>query len=77
MADDRRVVTRQVSSLDKIERRYAWAKRTVGTCEEECKDLFASSWHINEAIFYQFCLWVRCVVKHVSVMWAEELTLQF
>lgn len=48
-----------VSSLEKLDRRYAWVKRVVATSEEEGAGLFPPHWRIAEAIFYQFCLWLR------------------
>eukprot|EP01134_Creolimax_fragrantissima_P003390 CFRG3390T1 len=63
----------EVSSLNKVERRYAWAKRVVSDYEECCTGVFPASWRMNEAIFYQFCLtWRRTLVtlltKHKSTL---------
>ncbi|KNC86697.1 hypothetical protein SARC_01164 [Sphaeroforma arctica JP610] len=54
----------EVSGLDKVDRRYSWAKRIVSDYEECCTGVFPASWRMNEAIFYEFCLtWRKNLVS--------------
>nr|XP_006823125.1 PREDICTED: vacuolar protein sorting-associated protein 53 homolog [Saccoglossus kowalevskii] len=44
-----------VAWLDKIDRRYAWVKRTLVECEEKFGRLFPSEWEVSERICVEFC----------------------
>ncbi|XP_063395988.1 vacuolar protein sorting-associated protein 53 homolog [Mytilus trossulus] len=44
-----------VAWLDKIDRRYAWIKRTLVDFEEKFGHLFPSDWEVSERICVEFC----------------------
>jgi len=44
-----------VAWLDKIDRRYAWIKRTLVDFEEKFGHLFPQDWEISERICVEFC----------------------
>ncbi|KAL5017534.1 hypothetical protein ScPMuIL_007123 [Solemya velum] len=44
-----------VAWLDKIDRRYAWIKRTLVNFEEKFGHLFPSDWEVSERICIEFC----------------------
>ena len=41
--------------LDKVDRRYAWLRRTLVNYEEECLPIFPAEWGIPERVTIQFC----------------------
>jgi hypothetical protein len=45
----------QAAWLDKIDRRYAWIKRTLVDFEEKFGHLFPPSWEVSERICIEFC----------------------
>lgn len=45
----------QVAWLDKIDRRYAWIKRTLVDFEEKFGPLFPEAWEVSERICIEFC----------------------
>ena len=47
--------------LDKVDRRYAWLRRTLVTYEEECLPIFPTEWGIPERVTIQFCNTTRYV----------------
>ena len=52
--------------LDKVDRRYAWLRRTLVTYEEECLPIFPTEWGIPERVTIQFCnstRYVGCVLS--------------
>ncbi|KAL8569004.1 hypothetical protein ACOMHN_048252 [Nucella lapillus] len=44
-----------VAWLDKIDRRYAWIKRTLVDFEEKFGHLFPAAWEVSERICVEFC----------------------
>ncbi|KAF6029073.1 VPS53 [Bugula neritina] len=48
-----------VAWLDKIDRRYAWIKRTLVEFEEKHGKLFPESWEVSERICVEFCYLTR------------------
>ncbi|KAK6192338.1 hypothetical protein SNE40_003822 [Patella caerulea] len=44
-----------VAWLDKVDRRYAWIKRTLVDFEEKFGHLFPPSWEVSERICVEFC----------------------
>ncbi len=53
LADD--FVYFQCAWLDKIDRRYAWIKRTLVEFEEKFGSMFPPSWEVSERICVEFC----------------------
>ena len=47
--------------LDKVDRCYAWLRRTLITYEEECQSIFPAEWGIPERVTIQFCNTTRSV----------------
>ena len=45
----------QTAWLDKIDRRYAWIKRSLLEFEEKFGKMFPSSWDVSERICVEFC----------------------
>jgi hypothetical protein len=45
----------EVAWLDKVDRRYAWFRRTLVTYEEECSSIFPTEWGIPERVAIEFC----------------------
>ena len=45
----------QVAWLDKIDRRYAWIKRTLVDFEEKFGHMFPPTWEVSERICIEFC----------------------
>ncbi len=45
----------QCAWLDKIDRRYAWIKRTLVEFEEKFGGMFPPSWEVSERICVEFC----------------------
>ena len=41
--------------MDKIDRRYAWIKRTLVEFEEKFGQMFPPSWEVSERICVEFC----------------------
>lgn len=41
--------------MDKIDRRYAWIKRTLVDFEEKFGPLFPEAWEVSERICIEFC----------------------
>ena len=56
--------------LDKVDRRYAWLRRTLVTYEEECQSIFPAEWAIPERVTIQFCNTTRYVC--VNMRWRER-----
>ena len=52
--------------LDKVDRRYAWLRRTLVTYEEECQSIFPAEWGIPERVTIQFCNTTRSVSVQVE-----------
>ena len=44
-----------VAWLDKVDRRYAWLRRTLVNYEEECLSIFPPDWGIPERVCVEFC----------------------
>lgn len=59
-----------VAWLDKIDRRYAWLKRTLVDFEEKQGKLFPASWEVSERICTEFCYITR---KELSKIMAKRL----
>ena len=49
-----------VAWLDKVDRRYAWLRRTLVNYEEESISIFPPEWGIPERICVEFCNNTRC-----------------
>ncbi|KAH9498665.1 Vacuolar protein sorting-associated protein 53 [Bulinus truncatus] len=49
----------EVAWLDKIDRRYAWIKRTLVDFEEKFGNLFPPDWEVSERICVEFCYITR------------------
>jgi len=49
-----------VAWLDKVDRRYAWLRRTLVNYEEESVSIFPPEWGIPERICVEFCNNTRC-----------------
>lgn len=45
--------------MDKIDRRYAWIKRTLVDFEEKFGHMFPSEWEVSERISVEFCAQTR------------------
>ncbi len=49
----------EVAWLDKVDRRYAWLRRTFVNYEEECGNIFPQDWGIPERVSMEFCSQTR------------------
>ena len=49
----------QAAWLDKIDRRYAWLKRTLINFEEDFAKIFPAEWAMQERVAVEFCHWTR------------------
>ncbi|XP_023933119.1 vacuolar protein sorting-associated protein 53 homolog [Lingula anatina] len=63
--------SQDVAWLDKIDRRYAWIKRTLVEFEEKFGRLFPVSWDVSERIVVEFCEITR---KELSKIMARRVT---
>ncbi|XP_076473100.1 vacuolar protein sorting-associated protein 53 homolog [Babylonia areolata] len=55
-----------VAWLDKIDRRYAWIKRTLVDFEEKFGHLFPPSWEVSERICVEFCEVTRRELSRIT-----------
>ncbi|XP_041349182.1 vacuolar protein sorting-associated protein 53 homolog [Gigantopelta aegis] len=62
-----------VAWLDKIDRRYAWIKRTLVDFEEKFGHLFPPSWEVSERICIEFCQVTRKELSHIMARRAVEI----
>lgn len=51
----------QTAWLDKIDRRYAWIKRSLVDFEDKFGRMFPPSWEVSERICVEFCEITRLV----------------
>ena len=63
----------QVAWLDKIDRRYAWIKRTLVDFEEKFGHIFPSSWDVSERICVEFCEITRRELSRIMGKRAVEI----
>eukprot|EP00117_Sycon_ciliatum_P034852 scpid28331/ scgid26521/ Vacuolar protein sorting-associated protein 53 homolog len=49
----------EIAWLDKIDRRYAWLKRTLINFEEDFSRVFPEDWGMQERVAIEFCEWTR------------------
>ncbi|KAJ8313104.1 hypothetical protein KUTeg_010477 [Tegillarca granosa] len=56
-----------VAWLDKIDRRYAWIKRTLVDFEEKFGHLFPPDWEVSERICVEFCELTRSAAKYFNI----------
>lgn len=57
--------TQDVAWLNKIDRRYAWIKRTLLEFEERLSSIFPESWEVSERIAVQFCHTTNCELNKI------------
>ncbi|XP_064648939.1 vacuolar protein sorting-associated protein 53 homolog isoform X2 [Lineus longissimus] len=65
--------TQDVAWLDKIDRRYAWIKRTLVEFEEKFGRLFPAEWEVSERICVEFCEITRRELGKIMAKRAEEI----
>ncbi|XP_070571554.1 vacuolar protein sorting-associated protein 53 homolog [Ptychodera flava] len=62
-----------VAWLDKIDRRYAWIKRSLVECEEKFGRLFPSEWEVSERMCVEFCNITREELAKIMAKRASEI----
>ncbi|KAK3083798.1 hypothetical protein FSP39_003324, partial [Pinctada imbricata] len=62
-----------VAWLDKIDRRYAWIKRTLVDFEEKFGHLFPPSWEVSERICVEFCAITRRELSNIMGKRSHEI----
>ncbi|XP_052834065.1 vacuolar protein sorting-associated protein 53 homolog [Octopus bimaculoides] len=62
-----------VAWLDKIDRRYAWIKRTLVSFEEKFGHIFPVEWEVSERICIEFCEITRRELSKVMAKRATEI----
>ncbi|KAK7087757.1 vacuolar protein sorting-associated protein 53 homolog [Littorina saxatilis] len=62
-----------VAWLDKIDRRYAWIKRTLVDFEEKFGHMFPPSWEVSERICIEFCEITRRELSRITNKRAMEI----
>ncbi|KAK7481576.1 hypothetical protein BaRGS_00027225 [Batillaria attramentaria] len=62
-----------VAWLDKIDRRYAWIKRTLVDFEEKFGHLFPPAWEVSERICVEFCEITRRELSRIMSKRAVEI----
>ncbi|XP_036370846.1 vacuolar protein sorting-associated protein 53 homolog isoform X2 [Octopus sinensis] len=62
-----------VAWLDKIDRRYAWIKRTLVSFEEKFGHIFPVEWEISERICIEFCEITRRELSKIMAKRATEI----
>ncbi|ESO97342.1 hypothetical protein LOTGIDRAFT_214182 [Lottia gigantea] len=63
----------EVAWLDKIDRRYAWIKRTLVDFEEKFGHLFPAEWEVSERICIEFCQITRKALPQIMSKRAAEI----
>ena len=53
----------QIAWLDKIDRRYAWLKRTLVEFDEKYSKIFPAHWEMGERLTLEFCKITRSMDK--------------
>ncbi len=59
--------------LDKIDRRYAWIKRTLVDFEDKFGGMFPPSWEVSERICVEFCEITRKELSRIMARRVNEI----
>lgn len=62
--------------LDKIDKRFAWLKRTLASYRETCADIFPKDWHMAEVISTRFCEITRDEMQRLVTERRDQLEVQ-
>ena len=63
--------------LDKVDRRYAWLRRTLVTYEVECLLIFPTEWGIPERVTMQVCNSTRYVGRVLPICVSSPPLLEY